>query len=98
MKAVKTQQKYQCDFCKRRSVKHVIALHEKRCYRNPDRFCDACKNTGKVEGDVVDGIGVVMGDCPYCSAFDKQKLKEIQEREEASETDSIESMNEVVPF
>lgn len=79
MKAVKTLQRYQCDFCKKRSVKHIMALHEKRCYRNPNRFCDYCKNTGKVEVDC--NGGSYMADCRYCSRFDGDILKQIKERE-----------------
>lgn len=76
MKAVKTLQRYQCDFCKKRSVKHVIALHEKRCFRNPKRFCDSCGNTGEVEFHV-DGIGMAKAPCEYCAKFDKKKSEEI---------------------
>jgi len=84
MKEVKTQQRYQCDFCKKRSVKHVVALHEKRCFRNPNRFCDACQNTGKVKEDVDHGdyTHEVEVACPYCYKFSAQTLKEIEEREE----------------
>ena len=46
MKEVRTQQRYKCDFCKYRSTKSVMEKHEKRCYRNPDRFCDYCENRG----------------------------------------------------
>ena len=42
--------------------------HEKRCFRNPNRFCDACGNTGKV----------VEVDCTYCSKFDAKQLAEIE--------------------
>lgn len=80
MRAVKTIQKYQCDFCKKRSVRHIIELHEKRCFRNPNRYCDYCDNTGKVTEDF-DIYHSREVDCPYCRQFDAQKLKEIQERE-----------------
>ena len=80
MKAVRTLQKYQCDFCKKRSVKHVIAIHEKRCFRNPNRYCDFCDNTGEVS-EVIEGVGEYTQGCPYCSRFDEKKLKEIQARE-----------------
>ena len=79
---VKTLQKYKCDFCKKRSVKHIIALHEKRCFRNPNRFCDYCKNTGKAtETDGTDYDNPIKVDCRYCAKFDKKMLKEIRERE-----------------
>lgn len=75
MKEVKVLQRFQCDFCKKRSVKHVIALHEKRCYRNPNRFCDACDNTGKVDS----GHEGYLIDCDYCSKFNEKMSKEIDE-------------------
>ena len=81
-KKVKTIQRYQCDFCKYRSVKHIVAIHEKRCFRNPNRFCDFCGNTGKVMVEVDESQGTeVERDCPYCASFDKKKLKEIKIRE-----------------
>lgn len=75
MKAVKSLQRYQCDFCNKRSVKHVIALHEKRCFRNPNRFCDNCNNTGEVEICVEGMCGTTP--CEYCAKFDAQMSKEI---------------------
>lgn len=80
MQPVRTIQKYKCDFCKRRSVKHVIAVHEKRCYRNPNRYCDFCENTGYIEQ--TENGQPYKTDCPYCAAFDEKTLKEIKEREE----------------
>lgn len=88
MKLVKTLPKYKCDFCKKRSVKHVMELHEKRCYRNPNRFCDACKNTGVLarNGYWNEDEEDYDNSCPYCKNFDKQMLKEIEEREEKAKT------------
>lgn len=80
MKPVKTIQRYQCDFCSKRSTKSVIAIHEKRCYRNPNRFCDFCQNEGFTTQTPLEGHSY-KEPCPYCASFDKQKLKEIEERE-----------------
>ena len=44
MKPIKTQQRYRCDFCKKTGVKSTMAIHEKRCFRNPNRYCDYCDN------------------------------------------------------
>jgi hypothetical protein len=82
MKPVKTLPKFKCDFCKRRAVKWVMELHEKRCFRNPNRFCDYCENKGFTHEHIVgDGINeeAYYQDipCPYCSAKDEQKTKEI---------------------
>lgn len=79
MKAVKTMQKYKCEFCSKRSVKHAMELHEKRCYRNPNRFCDYCENKRFVI-ESVDHYQVKQN-CPYCSRFNEKQLKEIEERE-----------------
>lgn len=88
MKAVKTMQKYKCDFCKKRGIKSAMERHEVICFRNPDRFCTTCKNTGKEEvtidgpyGDLV----LIEQPCTYCSKFDAQQLKEIEAREKATE-------------
>lgn len=86
MREVKTMQKYQCDFCKRRSIKSAMLKHERRCFRNPDRFCDTCQNTGKMEGDWIEGFGSVTIDCIYCSKRDLEKEKAIAEYENSLST------------
>lgn len=79
MQAVRTQQKFKCDFCKKRSVRHVIELHEKRCFRNPNRHCDACDNTGFVTNDYgMYPLQAVKEPCLYCSKFDPKQLAEIE--------------------
>jgi hypothetical protein len=84
MKEVKSQKRYKCDFCKRRSTKSAMELHEKRCFRNPNRFCELCQNKGYIEDDINgDGSLVDKRDCPYCSTFDSKQLKEIETREKA---------------
>lgn len=80
MKAVKTMQKYKCDFCQKRSTKSVMEIHEKRCFRNPNRFCDYCQNKGYTMETVVDYYTIKV-DCPYCSTFNPKILEEIKERE-----------------
>ena len=82
MKKVRTLQRYQCDFCKRKSVKHIIALHEKRCFRNPKRFCDYCDNKRfTMETFDFPGATAKQVACPYCESFDKDQLKEIEKYE-----------------
>ena len=82
---VKTMKRYKCDFCKKRSTRSVMILHEKRCYRNPNRFCDNCDNSGFtfVEPEYLDGFRTekIKEPCYYCSKFDANQLKEIEERE-----------------
>lgn len=81
MKEVKVQKRFKCDFCKFRSVKHIVAIHEKRCFRNPNRFCDYCENKGFTTEYYEDAYASVKTDCPYCSKFNKKQLEEIQARE-----------------
>jgi hypothetical protein len=79
MKKIRLVQKYRCGFCKRTGLKSAIETHEKRCFRNPNRFCDYCQNRGftmEEENDLSYKLN-----CPYCESFDKEKLKQIQERE-----------------
>jgi len=86
MKPIKTQQKFQCDFCKKRSVKSVIAKHEQRCFRNPNRFCDNCENKGYVIvrfvedfNDVISGVRKLFTEpCKYCEKFNPTQLAEIE--------------------
>lgn len=76
--------KYKCDFCKKRSVKSAMLLHEKRCFRNPNRYCDYCENNGYISedySDIVGGSSDVKVPCPYCGSFDKEKLKAIEKFE-----------------
>lgn len=99
MKPVKTQPKYKCDFCKKRGIKRVMNFHEPMCYRNPNRVCSFCQNTGKVEvayGDEHDTRGIE--DCSACSKFDKEKLKEIEEYEKSFEVVKTNSLGEDLPF
>ena len=84
MKQVKTQQKFKCDFCKKRSIKSVIAKHEPRCFRNPNRFCDNCQNKGYTEEIMGETEGYTQTeklDCYYCGKFDPKILEEIKARE-----------------
>lgn len=81
MKPVKTLQKYKCDFCKKRSVKSAMEKHEKRCFRNPNRYCDYCDNQGYTLETVLDEYPPAKQDCPYCSTFSDKQLKEIEARE-----------------
>jgi len=95
MKAVKTIQKYKCDFCKKRGIKSSIERHEKICFRNTDRFCTLCQNTGEVS--VVENEIGYYEPCFYCAKFDAQQLKEIEAREKG---EKVEPLTEVrnLPF
>lgn len=94
MKEVKTQKRYKCDFCKKRSTKAVMDLHEKRCYRNPNRFCDFCENKGYTE-EYYEDVGTTQKvDCPYCSKFNLNQLQEIEARESKRKNDVSSTIRE----
>lgn len=79
---VKSQQKYKCNFCKKRGIKRKMEFHEINCYRNSKRLCSYCKNVGwKYESAGDDNDTQIKVDCPYCGAFSKTKLKEIEKYE-----------------
>ena len=96
-------QKYKCDFCKRRSTKSAMERHEKICFRNPNRYCDYCKNKGEYTecyGDVLyDGdCGIYQTfPCPYCSKRDTKVEKAIAEYEKSTQTPPP-TLEESVPF
>lgn len=76
---VKVMPRFKCDFCKKRGTRTSMEKHERICFRNPDRFCDTCKNTGEVEESDMGYYGKVP--CYYCGKFDPEMLKEIEARE-----------------
>lgn len=59
MKAVRTLQRYQCDFCTRRLTIHHMRRHEAGCYFNPRRVCRCYyHNSRPWDGE--------PGDCTAC--------------------------------
>lgn len=65
MKLVKQRPKYRCDFCRHTSTKEAMEVHERRCWKNPNRFCDACDNTGEM---LIDGYRGYQ-ECWACKQF-----------------------------
>ena len=99
MTPVKTQPRYKCDFCKKRSVKAVMKLHEKRCFRNPNRFCDNCGNRGFTMEETIEGYPDQKVDCIYCSQFDKKKLEDIEAWEKKHEKVDVLHVKDIeIPF
>ena len=92
---VKTLPKFKCDFCKKRSTKSVIEKHERRCFRNPNRFCDFCENLGYTM--IRENETDIKADCPYCAKFNKETLQAIIKYEEGQQTNQ-ESSIEDLPF
>jgi hypothetical protein len=78
-----------------------VAKHEKRCYMNPNRVCDACGNTGIVMEDV-DGpdntYTTIPQPCPYCSKFDPKIKEGIEEYRKELEEPVKEKQDFSIPF
>lgn len=71
--------KFKCDFCKRRSTKAAMEAHERRCFRNPNRYCDYCDNKGFIE--MTEDIYSWEEPCFYCSKRDTNMERAIKEYE-----------------
>lgn len=52
MRLIKTKPRYHCDFCSHTSTKAAMESHEKICWKNPNRYCESCNNTGIYPGEV----------------------------------------------
>lgn len=79
---VKTKPRYKCDYCKKRAVKWIMEAHEKTCFRNPNRVCYLCNNTGVTEGD--NGLYTCEIPCYECAKFSKEMFDEIDKYKEIS--------------
>lgn len=93
MKLVKSKPKYKCDFCRRQSTKNAMEKHEKRCYLNPNRFCDACENTGiaTVERAYPPYYGVEYEEveCTFCKKYDRSVLDSVPSGDDLPENISF---------
>lgn len=72
MKLIKTRPRFRCDFCSHIAGLKYMTHHEKICWKNPDRFCDNCNNTGE-QWVVGDGINepAYFEPCFYCRQKDE---------------------------
>lgn len=69
MTPVKSNPRYRCAYCRRISTKAAMERHERRCFRNPNRECDACRNTGIIEENRPFPHKDIQEECPYCAKF-----------------------------
>lgn len=46
MRLVKARPRYRCDYCSHTSTKDAMERHEQICWRNPNRHCESCNDTG----------------------------------------------------
>lgn len=83
MKQIKTMPRFRCDFCRHTGIKRKMLVHEKVCWRNPNRHCDLCNDTGFVYTVLVEGSNDpqflspeygTTDPCVYCSKFDPLKV------------------------
>lgn len=71
MRLIKSKPRYKCDFCQHTSTESAMKAHEKRCWKNPDRYCDLCKNKGSYEVDIGFPYNNPIEKCWYCEKYDK---------------------------
>jgi hypothetical protein len=73
MKPVKTKPRFKCDFCNFKATEPTVEKHEVICWKNPNRYCKACGNTGIIK-QIID-VGLVDRiDCYYCSQKHKDDI------------------------
>lgn len=75
--------------------------HEKICFRNPNRFCDNCKNTGTVrDHEAGDGITETAYyqeyPCAFCAKRDPEIEKGIAAYEAQQKQPPLEEV--IMPF
>ena len=96
MKPIKTKPKFQCDFCKKRSVKHIIERHEKTCFLNPERVCYKCNNEGyyiESQADYWGNEEQVQAPCEHCAKY-QEIIKSVENTEQLLEQYKVEE----IPF
>ena len=73
--------------------------HERQCFRNPNRYCDNCKNTGQVHL-IGDGINepAYYQPCVFCEKLDKTKLAAIEKWEKTGEWEEPLDQAPLIPF
>lgn len=65
MRQIKTRPRFHCDFCSHTSTKAAMESHERICWKNPNRHCESCNDTGFYREDY--GGGDVTEPCYWCS-------------------------------
>lgn len=71
MKLIKSKPRYKCDYCNYSAGMLAVTNHEGICWKNPNRYCDYCKNEGKTYAGYGLGLGEYLP-CPYCSLKNKE--------------------------
>ena len=55
-----------------------MLLHETICWRNPNRHCGFCNDTGFYDEDYGTEFPSVSIACPYCSLYDPTKAPTLE--------------------
>jgi hypothetical protein len=69
MRPVKTKPRFKCDFCTKVLTFAAMERHEKICWKNPNRYCELCKNEGVIT-EYFEGYGGVEHPCYFCEKYD----------------------------
>jgi len=64
LRLIKTRPRYHCDFCSHTSTKAAMEAHESICWKNPNRHCPSCNDTGFYREDY--GGGYQDEPCYWC--------------------------------
>lgn len=72
MRVVKQRPKYRCDFCRHTATKDAMERHERLCWKNPNRWCDTCGNTGRATVEYDYGMKEAV-ECWFCKQFDPMR-------------------------
>ena len=69
MRLIKTRPRYHCDFCSHTSTKAAMEAHEPICWKNPNRHCSSCNDTGYCPGRYEEDAHAwtAREPCYYCS-------------------------------
>jgi hypothetical protein len=68
MRPVKTKPRFRCEYCRFTATEPTVVKHEKICWRNPNRYCESCKNKGYYYEEYDEGLGENIP-CYYCSQY-----------------------------
>lgn len=80
MRLIKTKPRFRCDYCRHTAMQKAMEVHEKVCWRNPNRHCELCNDKGWT--DEGDGFIVNKVPCYYCKQYDATKVPPVEQATE----------------
>lgn len=85
MKLIRSLPRYRCDYCNHTGIERKMRVHEIVCWKNPNRHCETCNNTGLVYDNINDdGSLLAKQPCPYCSKYDPMLAPALEPLKELS--------------